>query len=78
MAFVDVFRIVKETGMARTELVHYAAMLSRTKQISSVQALDMIENGEIGIEELREEMVQYLMVEKPVQEDDDEFEEDNE
>ena len=76
MAFVDVFKIVKETGMARTELVHYAAMLSSTKQISSVQALDMIENGEIGIEELQEEMIQHLMVEKPVQEDDSESEEE--
>lgn len=76
MAFVDVFKIVTETGMARTELVHYAAMLSRTKQITSVQALDMIENGEIGIEQLREEMIQYLMVEKPIQEEEQESEEE--
>jgi len=74
MAFVDVHKIVTTTGMARVELVHYAAMLSRTLQITSVQALDMIENGEIGIDDLKEQIIVHNQTVKPVEPSEDEDE----
>lgn len=74
MAFVDVHKIVTTTGMARVELVHYAAMLSRTLQITSVQALDMIENGEIGIEDLKERLIVHNQTVKPEEPNEDEDE----
>jgi len=50
---------------SRVELVLLASKLSRTRKISAVKALMLLETGEVDIEELRETILFDLQKVKP-------------
>jgi len=50
---------------SRVELVLLASKLSRTRKISAVKALMLLETGEVDIEELRETILVDLQKVKP-------------
>jgi hypothetical protein len=50
---------------SRVELVLLASKLSRTRKISAVKALMLLETGEVDIEELRETILFDLQQVKP-------------
>tara|TARA_B100000029_G_scaffold290024_1_gene283693 strand:+ start:34 stop:273 length:240 start_codon:yes stop_codon:yes gene_type:complete len=73
MTFVDIHKIVTSYNdkLSRSELVLFAAYLSRDKKITHVEALRLIENHEYPLDELRERVVESLQTVKPPEPDDE-------
>lgn len=74
MTYVDIHKICTsyDDNLSRSELVLFAAYLSRYKKITHVEALRLIENHEYPLDELRERVIDNLQkVRSPEQEDED-------
>ena len=74
MTYIDVDKVLlgyQEQNLSRPELILLASKISRTKKVSGTEALRMIDNKEVDLDEVHEAIIQdYQEIKLPDESDE--------